>query len=88
MASEREIEKHFRALPLDETFLELDPEEEAFFKAETRIQDTEELKKHIVEVQKEAYDVSRSRRADLCIRDGAVTFFSCSGLPISLHSWV
>jgi hypothetical protein len=46
-------------LDLDETLLELDPEEEAFFKSETGIQDTEELRRHIVEVQEDAYKVSR-----------------------------
>ena len=36
----------------------LDPEAERFFKAETGIQDTEELRKHIIGVQEEAYKVS------------------------------
>jgi len=53
-----ETEMHLRALHLDGTLLELKPEEEAFFKSETGIQDTEELKKHIIEVQEDAYGVS------------------------------
>jgi len=52
-----ETETRLRALHLDSTLLELNPEEEAFFKLETGIQDTEELKKHIFEVQEVAYKV-------------------------------
>jgi len=47
-----------RTVYLDGTLLELDPKEEAFLKAETGIQDTEELRKHITEVQEEAYKAS------------------------------
>ena len=47
-----------RTVYLDGTLLELSPEEEAFLKAETGIQDTGELRKHIIEVQEEAYKVS------------------------------
>jgi len=88
MAQDGEIEKRLRTLYLDGTLLELDPEEEAFFKAETGIRDTEELRKHIIEVQEEAYKVGRCSRANLYIRDGAITSVSCSGLPVPLHSWV
>ena len=52
-----ETETRLRALHLDSTLLELNPEEEAFFKSETGIQDTDELKKHIIEVQEDAYKV-------------------------------
>jgi len=55
---ELEAETRLRILPLDDTLLELSPEEEAFFKFETGIQDTEELRKHIIEVQADAYKVS------------------------------
>jgi len=58
MTRDGEIEKRLRTLNLDETLLELDPEEEAFFKAETGIQDTEELRKHIIDIQEEAFKVS------------------------------
>lgn len=51
-------ETHLRALHIDGTLLELDPEEEAFFKVETGIQDSGELKKHIIEVHEEAYKAS------------------------------
>jgi len=52
-----ETESRLRTLHLDGTLLELNPEEEAFFKSETGIQDTEELRKHIIEVQEDAYKV-------------------------------
>ena len=54
-----EVEAYLRALPSDASFLVLDPEIEEFFKAQTGIQDSDELRKHIVEVQEEAYKVSR-----------------------------
>lgn len=52
-----QIEARLRTLQLDGTLLELGPEEEAFFKSETGIEDTEELRKHIIEVQEDAYKV-------------------------------
>jgi hypothetical protein len=55
---------HAHALPLDGSLLVLDSEAESFFMAETRIQHSEELKKHIIEVQEEAYKVSHSRSAN------------------------
>ena len=58
MPSDNETETPSRTLYLDGTLLELDPKEESFFKAETGIQDTDELKKYITEVQEEAYKVS------------------------------
>lgn len=39
--------------------LVLGPDAERFFKAETRIQDSEKLRKHIIQVQQEAYKASR-----------------------------
>ena len=45
--------------PDGSVLLELDPDAERFFKAETKIQDSVELRKHIIEVQEEAYQVSR-----------------------------
>ena len=49
------------AIPaLDPSLLVLDPEDEAFFKATTKIDDTEELRNHIQSVAREAYEVSRS----------------------------
>jgi hypothetical protein len=59
-----ETETRRRTLDLDETLLELNPGEEAFFKSETGIQDTEELRRHIIEVQEDAYKVSRCSRTD------------------------
>lgn len=52
-----EIETHLRSLPLNTDVLALDADTETFFKAETGIQDTEQLRKHIVQVQEEAYKV-------------------------------
>lgn len=53
-----ETETRFRTFQVDGTLLELGPEEEAFFKAETGIQDPKELRKHVIKVHKEAYEVS------------------------------
>ena len=72
MTLNSETKTHIHTIYLDGTFLELRPEEEAFFKAETGIQDTEELKKHIAEVQDGAYKVSSWSRADLAHLLGAV----------------
>ncbi len=53
------IEKEFGKLnPLDESLYKLDDEELAFVKAHSGIEDEEELKKHILAVQAEAYEVS------------------------------
>ena len=58
MSDQVETETLLRNLHLDSSLLELNPEEEAFFKSETGIHDTEELRKHIIEVQEDAYKVS------------------------------
>jgi len=58
MVLDSETETNLRALHFDGTVFELGPEEEAFFKAETGIQDMEELRKHVIEVHEEAYKVS------------------------------
>ena len=58
MSTEAEAETDFRTLHLDSTWLELSPQKEAFFKSETGIQDTEELRKHIIHIQENAYKVS------------------------------
>jgi len=52
-----ETETRLRALHLDDSLLKLNPEEEAFLKSETGIQDTDELKMHIAKVQEDAYKV-------------------------------
>ena len=64
MNTEVDAEKLLRTLHLDSTLLGLNPEEEAFFKSETGIQDTEELKKHIIQVHEDAYKVSHCSHAD------------------------
>ncbi|KAI0066719.1 hypothetical protein BV25DRAFT_1796809 [Artomyces pyxidatus] len=43
--------------PLDESLYKLDEDETAFFKAQTGIQDDEELKKHLLQGQADAYKV-------------------------------
>lgn len=45
-------------LELDPSLYKPDPNEIEFFKSQTGIQDDEELKKHIISVQKEAWEVS------------------------------
>ena len=50
-------------LKLDPSLYNPQPHEVEFFKAQTGIQDDEELKAHVIAVQKEAWDVSSSVRA-------------------------
>lgn len=57
MDQDIETETHLRSLSLDSSLLVLDPDTESFFKAETGIQDTEELRKQIARVQEDAYKV-------------------------------
>ena len=59
MGTEAEAQTKTRPPTLDSTFLEFRPEDEAFFKSETGIQDTEELREHILKVQEDAYKVNR-----------------------------
>ena len=68
-----ETETRLRTTHFDNTLLPLNSEEEAFLKSETGIQDTEELKKHIIEVQEDAYKVSRCSHAYRINLHGAVT---------------
>ena len=44
-------------LPLDETLYNIDDQAVEFMRAQTGIQDAEELKRHILAVQAEAYTV-------------------------------
>lgn len=48
------------SVPLDPSLLVLDAGDEAFFKATTKIDDTQELRSHIQTVAREAYEVSKS----------------------------
>ena len=61
MALNCDTETHPRTFRFDGTLLKLGPEEEAFFKAETGIQDPEELRRHVIEVYEEAYKVKVTR---------------------------
>ena len=59
MSSTAEGEKELAKLhPLDENEYKIDEDGLAFMKAQTGIEDEEELKKHILAVQAEAYAVS------------------------------
>ena len=64
MSVEASAPTETRLPTLDGTLLELDPGEEAFFKSETGIQDTEELREHILKIQADAYKVDRFFRVD------------------------
>lgn len=48
------------SVPLDPSLLVLDAGDEAFFKALTKIDDTQELRDHIQTVAREGYEVSKS----------------------------
>ena len=85
MNPKSEFEKYLRHLPSDSSFLAFDLETERFFKAETGIQDTEELRKHIIEVQEEAYKASHCRVFANCGHRPGVTLFPCPGFPVSLY---
>jgi len=76
MVLDSETESHLRTLHFDGKVLELDPEEETFFKAETGIQDPKELRKHVIKVHEEAYEV------------GVCSFASVSILAATLYIWV
>lgn len=45
-------------VPLSDKYYDLDADAKAFFKKETSIQDDEDLKAHIIAVQKKAFSVS------------------------------
>ena len=57
MDQDADLKTNLQALPLESDLLVLRPDIEEFFKVEAGIQDTEELKKHIIQVQEEAYKV-------------------------------
>ena len=75
MGQNNEVETRPRTPQPDDALLVLDPETERFFKAETGIQDTEELRKHIIEVQQEAYKVSNPPPNTLVFPHGFVTIY-------------
>ncbi|KAA1468044.1 hypothetical protein DENSPDRAFT_770644 [Dentipellis sp. KUC8613] len=64
-------------LPLDESLYQLTEEEIAFYKDQTGIQDEDELKKHIVACQAEAYKVAPYP----CIRSFSFVRLKISRLP-------
>ena len=68
--------------PLEEKYYSLTPEEVAFFQSYTGIQDEEELKKHILKVQSDAYAVRPGVDADPS--DG--TELCALGVPVWVYS--
>ena len=54
---QRQDHQDFHQEPLDERLYDLTNEESRFFKQKTGIQDDDELKAHILELQAEAYKV-------------------------------
>ena len=56
---DKQVVKH----PLNSEFYRLTDEEVAFHKAQTGIRDDDELKEHILAVQRDAYEVPSSLRA-------------------------
>ena len=71
-------------MALDERLYDLSDEESSFFKQQTGIQDDDELKEHIIQVQAEAYKVcSRERRQS---QDGnSCLVYLKTGLSLPLH---
>ncbi|KAG6918961.1 hypothetical protein DXG01_010200 [Tephrocybe rancida] len=66
-----------RKPPLDQAFLVLSSEELSFFKSQTKIEDEDELKEHIISVQKKAYEIYGYP----CIRFFVFTKLKISRLP-------
>lgn len=66
---------------LDEEYYSLKPEEASFFKTYTGIEDDQELKKHIIRVQTDAYAVSTVASSST-IRVGPLTYHDCLFLQI------
>lgn len=88
-SSEANMDKLHAALhaPLDDKLYRLDAEETAFYKAKTGIDDDDKLKEHIVQVQRDAYQV--------CVNFVSVGLCGTTkprsrmaGLPVYVHSLV
>jgi hypothetical protein len=71
-------------VPLDESLYSLGEELATFFKQQTGIRDDEELKRHAMEVQKEAYDVCRRPVKSVALM-GLTRLIFPLGIPLSLH---
>jgi hypothetical protein len=74
MNGDGELEAVLRALPSGDGLLALDPEIEGFYLLETGIQDSEELKKYIVEFQEGTYKEIHCRSANQVCPVGNVVF--------------
>jgi hypothetical protein len=60
----------WNVLPLDPDLYWMQDSEREFFRAHTGIQDDEELKRHVLDVQRQAYSVSvASKVSDLSVVD-------------------
>ena len=68
--------------PLDENLYKLDEDEFAFLSSQTGIQDPEELKKHVLSVQKEIYAVGFAGYLWHLMAQ-----YYAQGPSIPLHSW-
>ncbi|KAJ6551447.1 hypothetical protein B0H19DRAFT_1157684 [Mycena capillaripes] len=67
--------------PLDESLYNMDDEDLVFIKAQSGIQDPDELKKHIIAVQTKAYDLY----GHVCIRRFSFTRPKISNFPVYEH---
>ena len=73
-------------VPLDEQYYRLTPDDVAFLTQQTGIADPEELKRHVVQIQKEAYNV-RAQIHGLLIAPLDPTFcLCCVGPSLSVHT--
>ncbi|KAF8600504.1 hypothetical protein BDV93DRAFT_533865 [Ceratobasidium sp. AG-I] len=68
-------------MPLDESLYSLSPDEREFFRSTTGISDESELKRHIIDIQTEAYNVFPYP----CIRRFMFTKFKVSSYPVYAH---
>ena len=83
------IEKEFGNLnPLDDSLYRLDEEELTFMKTQSGIEDEEELKKHVLAVQAEAYKVNSFPSGFLDNPDRGASQSSDSSLSVHSELWL
>lgn len=77
-------------VPLDEQYYRLTPDDVAFLTQQTGITDPAELKQHILQIQKEAYDVRpQIHRLLIAPRAGSNRrLLVCVGPSLSVYTWV
>ena len=71
-------------MALDERLYDLSDEERSFFKQQTGIQDDDELKAHIIQVQAEAYKVCNREPRQGQDRNSCLVYLK-TGLSLPLH---